>query len=200
MSNVWLRSLRRVTSSARRALPPLDSARISAMPSATALRCRRSDAECPVRILSMSICPVLGSHAACCMAARISRSASVESRASTTWLRRMRARLSLIRTSDSSWRGVAVMTLRPPPMRRMSTYPSTNISAASSDRMGKYAVRAYEINSVSVAASSAPVTFFGGSLKCSEMRWRARRRSVSGLGLSSTRKMRSKRDSSVGGS
>mmetsp|Transcript_8209 Transcript_8209/g.20748 ORF Transcript_8209/g.20748 Transcript_8209/m.20748 type:complete len:255 (-) Transcript_8209:516-1280(-) len=200
MSKAALRSLSLTTSSARRARPLPDSARISAMPSATALRCRRSDALCPVRILSMSICPVLGSHAACCIATRISRIASVASRASTTWLSRMRAKLSLSRTRLSSCRGVAVMTLRLPPMRRMSTYPSTSISAASSDSTGAYFALAYEMYSVSRAASIAPLTALGGSLKCRDTRWRARRRSVSGLALSSTRKMRSKRDSSVGGS
>eukprot|EP00982_Pelagococcus_subviridis_P008479 30845-Pelagococcus_subviridis.AAC.14 len=201
ISNCEFRSFSFTTSSASRARPAAVSDKISAMPSATAPRCRRSLALCPVKILSMSICPVFGSHAACCIAARISRSASVESRFSTTFDSRILARLSARRMLLSNCLGVAVITFRPPPTpsRRMSTYPSTRYSAASSESTGWYLDRAYEMYSVSVAASNAPVTFSGGFSKCRLMRCAASRLSVSTFGLSSTRKIRSNRDRSVGG-
>ena len=63
----------------------------------------------------------------------------------------MRACASDSRTSDSSWRGVAVMTRREAPSRRMSTYAFIRSRAAASVSLGWISRRAIEMYPMSVA-------------------------------------------------
>ena len=92
--------------------------------------------ETPVAMMSMSISPVFGSVALCCIAVRIKRVASSMSHDSTVGERRIFARDSEMRMSDSSCLGVAVMVLEELPMERMRLYSMTRTSTMASGMTG----------------------------------------------------------------
>ena len=90
----------------------------------------------PVVMISMSIWPVFGSVALCCIAVRISLTASSMSRRSTVSDNLILASASEILINDSSWRGVAVIVFLFRPIDLIFWYSCTKMFTVSSGMLG----------------------------------------------------------------
>ena len=95
--------------------------------------------------MSISICPVFGSVALCCMAERINLTASSMSLYSTSFESLILARASEILIKDSSYLGVAVIVFLLTPMDLILLYSLTNVFFMAFEIDGEMCRLAYEI-------------------------------------------------------